>query len=125
MTKLTPIKLRIEIVAERIQPSNLTDEAKDKLAYLIAERKVVAFEISPSACGSGTVGTRMHKAYVQPLQSSGHCMPCESRLGEPTTVLAGAGLALHTNAVFLRNARDIRKPHTQSTDPELRRTVDA
>jgi sulfonate dioxygenase len=40
---LTPIQPRIGTVAEGVQLSNLSDKAKDELAYLIAERKVVAF----------------------------------------------------------------------------------
>lgn len=41
--KLTPIQPRIGTVAEGVQLSNLSDKAKDELAYLVAERKVVAF----------------------------------------------------------------------------------
>ena len=41
--KLTPIQPRIGTIAEGIQLSNLSDKAKDELAYLISERKVVAF----------------------------------------------------------------------------------
>ncbi|KAF2114213.1 hypothetical protein BDV96DRAFT_548312 [Lophiotrema nucula] len=41
--KLAPIQPRIGTVAEGIQLSKLSDTAKDELAYLISERKVVAF----------------------------------------------------------------------------------
>lgn len=41
--KLTPIQPRIGTVAEGVQLNNLSDKAKDELAYFIAERKVVAF----------------------------------------------------------------------------------
>jgi sulfonate dioxygenase len=39
--KLTPLQPRMGTVTEGIQLSNLSDKAKDELAYLIAERKVV------------------------------------------------------------------------------------
>lgn len=41
--KLTPIQPRIGTVAEGVQLHNLSNKAKDELAYLIAKRKVVAF----------------------------------------------------------------------------------
>lgn len=41
--KLSPIQPRLGTVAEGLQLSSLSDKAKDELAYLIAERKVVAF----------------------------------------------------------------------------------
>lgn len=41
--KLIPIQQRIGTIAEGLQLSNLSDKAKDELALLIAERKVVAF----------------------------------------------------------------------------------
>lgn len=41
--KLSPIQPRLGTVAEGLQLSRLSDKAKDELAYLVAERKVVAF----------------------------------------------------------------------------------
>ncbi|KAF2998579.1 hypothetical protein E8E13_006241 [Curvularia kusanoi] len=41
--KLNPIQPRLGTVVEGVQLSNLSDKGKDELAYLIADRKVVAF----------------------------------------------------------------------------------
>jgi sulfonate dioxygenase len=41
--KLTPIQPRMGTIASGIQLSTLSEEAKDELAYLISERKVVVF----------------------------------------------------------------------------------